>query len=207
MSYMALEYKLREEKTKMTLERKIEGKGWFKGYDINKAVAYALKYALEINPKFGNYEKWGGDCTNYVSQCLYAGDIPFDFEGIDARYHWYWYSESKRTPSWTAANSLRFYMENNNTNSMGELSLGLKAVPIAWAQLLRGDVVQLIEEDHAYHSIIVTDYVVREGQVVDYLVSQHSGYDADDEGRQKNYPLSQKVGEKIYWSILGYIIR
>lgn len=203
---MTLEYKLKEEKVKMNLERKIEGIGQFKGYNVNKAVAYALKYALEINPKFGNYEKWGGDCTNYVSQCLHAGEIPFDFEGMDSRYHWYWYSESKRTPSWTAANSLKFYIENNHTNSGGELSLGLKAVPISAVQLLRGDLVQLIgEKDHAYHSIIVTDYVVRDGQVVDYLVSQHSGYDEDDEGRLKNYPLSQKVGTMIFWSILGYI--
>ncbi len=179
----------------------------FRGYNINEAVKYGLKYATEINPEFGNYEKWGGDCTNYVSQCLLAGGIPFDREGIDVRYKWYWYSEGERTPSWTAANSLKFYMKNNNVNQDGGLSLGLKAVLIGEEGILRGDIVQLVDgNDHAYHSMIVTGYLVQGDQVVDYLVSQHSGYDEDDEGRLRNYPLSDKQGIKIFWSVMGYVI-
>ncbi|HHX60542.1 MAG TPA: amidase domain-containing protein [Epulopiscium sp.] len=190
----------------MNINEEIKDGLYFKGYNVNKAVKYALQYALEINPKFGNYEKWGGDCTNYVSQCLYAGEIPFDWEGIDVRYHWYWHSETKRTPSWTAANSLKFYMEENGTNKRQNLDLGLRAIGTNQDQLLRGDIVQLIDhKDNAYHSMIVTDYVVQGGQVMDYLVSQHSGYDEEDEGRLKNYPLSHKRGIKVFWSIMGYV--
>lgn len=206
MTGVPLSYKIREEKMKMDINQQLRDGLIFKGYNISRAVNYALKYALEINPRFGNYEKWGGDCTNYVSQCLYAGDIPFDNEGIDVRYKWYWYSESKRTPSWTAADSLKFYMGNNNANKEGAINLGLKASLITQDQLLRGDVVQLIDDKGwAYHSMIVTGYLVKEEQVVDYLVSQHSGYDEDDEGRLKNYPLSQKRGHKLFWSIIGYV--
>lgn len=208
MVSVPLGYKMQEEKIKMGINEKIKDGFRFKGYNINEAVKYALKYALEMNPRFGNYEKWGGDCTNYVSQCLYAGEIPFDFEGIDVRYQWYWYSENKRTPSWTAANSLKFYMGNNNINKNGSLNLGLKAALVTQDQLLRGDVVQLIDnKDNAYHSMIVTGYVVQGEQVVDYLISQHSGYDEDNERRLKNYPLSQKQGTKKFWSIMGYVIK
>lgn len=204
---VALAYKHQQEKIKMDINQKLKGGLVFKGYNISQATRYALKYALDINPSFGNYEKWGGDCTNYVSQCLYAGNIPFDNVGEDIRYQWYWYSESKRTPSWTAADSLKFYMENNNINEEGGTNLGLKAAPITLNQLLRGDVVQLVDDKgRAYHSMIVTGYLVKEQRVVDYLVSQHSGYDEDDEGRLKNYPLSQKRGHQIFWSIMGYVI-
>lgn len=207
MVNVPLKYKREEERKKMVIDEILKDGFRFRGYNINEAVKYALKYALEMNPKFGDYEKWGGDCTNYVSQCLYAGKIPFDTEGIDVRYHWYWYSQTQRVPSWTAANSLKFYMENNNTNVDGNLSLGLKAARITEKLLLRGDVVQLIDgNNYAYHSMIVTDYLVKDDQVIDYLVSQHSGYDEEDEGRLKNYPLSQKNGRKIFWSIMGYVI-
>lgn len=199
---LAIEYKMEQEQKKMMIKRD-EGDFVFYGYNISKAVSYALKYALDVNPKFGNYEKWGGDCTNYISQCLYAGEIPFDAEGMDVRYHWYWYSETKRTPSWTAANSLKFYMENNNSKERS--SLGLRAQPTSLYDLLRGDVIQLIGEDsQAYHSMICTGYVVQNGRVVDYLISQHSAYNIDNRRRLKNYPLSQKEGIKLFWSIEGY---
>lgn len=194
-----LAYKLEEETVKMGMNKELNWGRRFKGYQIQQAVQYALTYAIEPNPEFGNYEKWGGDCTNFVSQCLHAGDIPFDYEGIDVRYQWYWYSETTRTPSWTAANSLKFYMEHNKTDQDGNLSLGLKAAPIKLNQLLRGDVVQFVKRDgHSYHSVIVTDYVVRNGRVVDYLISQRTE-DAI------NYPLSRKKGIKIFWSMLGYV--
>lgn len=199
---LSIGYKIQQEEGKMRLQRD-QGKFIFYGYNISRAVDYALTYALEMNPKFGNYEKWGGDCTNYVSQCLYAGGIPFDEEGMDVRYKWYWYSEAMRAPSWTAADSLRFYMENNNNQN--QPSFGLRAEPTTIYNLLRGDVIQFVESDNqAYHSIICTGYIVRNGQVVDYLISQHSGYREDNSVRLKNYPLSRKKGNKIFWSIEGY---
>ncbi len=198
---LSIEYKLQQEQAKMMLEQD-EGEFVFYGYNINQAVDYALTYALEMNPKFGNYEKLGGDCTNYVSQCLYAGGVPFDEVGMDVRYHWYWYSETSRAPSWTAANSLKFYMENNNVD---ENTLGLRASPISIYNILRGDIIQLVDKSgHAYHSVICTDYLIRRGRVVDYLFSQHSGYREDNSGRLKNYRLSRQKGSKIFWSIDGY---
>lgn len=42
-------------------------------YDRARAVAYARRWALERNPAYLNFDGLGGDCTNFVSQCLYAG--------------------------------------------------------------------------------------------------------------------------------------
>ncbi len=53
-----------------------------KRYERQKAIDYARAWALGRNPVYHDYEKYGGDCTNYISQCLHAGNIPFDESGI-----------------------------------------------------------------------------------------------------------------------------
>ena len=42
-------------------------------YDRAAAVVYAHRWAFKRNPAYYDYEEIGGDCTNYASQCLYAG--------------------------------------------------------------------------------------------------------------------------------------
>ena len=42
-------------------------------YDRNKVVEYAEKWAYSINPKYYNFNLIGGDCTSFVSQCIFAG--------------------------------------------------------------------------------------------------------------------------------------
>lgn len=67
-------------------------------YDCQAAVAYAHRWAYRRNPDFYNFDKLGGDCTNFASQCLYAGsgvmnDTP--------TFGWYYYSRNSRAPAWT----------------------------------------------------------------------------------------------------------
>lgn len=42
-------------------------------YSWQNAVAYAAKYWSSYNPAYPNYNPCGGDCANFVSQCLRAG--------------------------------------------------------------------------------------------------------------------------------------
>ncbi|MFW2488296.1 hypothetical protein D2A34_08210 [Clostridium chromiireducens] len=42
-------------------------------FDIEKACAYAETYALKPNPIYKSFDGIGGDCTNFMSQILYAG--------------------------------------------------------------------------------------------------------------------------------------
>ena len=48
-------------------------------YDRKKACAYAAKWAYDFNHQ---YKKINSDCTNFVSQCLYAG-------GVKMTKYWY----------------------------------------------------------------------------------------------------------------------
>ena len=45
-----------------------------KGYNRQSAVEYARRWALGRNPAYYDFEGIGGDCTSFVSQCLYSYD-------------------------------------------------------------------------------------------------------------------------------------
>lgn len=42
-------------------------------FNIDEACTYAETYALNPNPNYKSFEGIGGDCTNFISQILYAG--------------------------------------------------------------------------------------------------------------------------------------
>ena len=42
-------------------------------YDPSKGITYAKKYCKNYNKNYINYRNQGGDCANFVSQCLIAG--------------------------------------------------------------------------------------------------------------------------------------
>ena len=46
-------------------------------YNPGEAVKYAKKYWQNYNPKYANYKNDGGDCANFVSQCMIAGGLSF----------------------------------------------------------------------------------------------------------------------------------
>ena len=42
-------------------------------YNVANAIAYADKYCINYNSSYNSYKGRGGDCANFVSQCLYNG--------------------------------------------------------------------------------------------------------------------------------------
>lgn len=68
-------------------------------YDISKAVEYANQYALERNKDYTWWGGRGGDCSNFVSQCLHAGGFPLTST---------WYKDSV---AWISQNDLRAYLK------------------------------------------------------------------------------------------------
>lgn len=72
-------------------------------YDRDAAVAYARKWALSRNPAYYDYEKLGGDCTNFASQCVLAGGGVMNHK---LNFGWYYFSASSHSPSWTGVEYL-----------------------------------------------------------------------------------------------------
>ena len=69
-------------------------------YNPSDAVSYAGKYWSSYNPDYIDYNPVGGDCANFVSQCLFAGGLKTD--GI-------WYTGSL---TWINAQKLYNYLTN-----------------------------------------------------------------------------------------------
>lgn len=67
-------------------------------YNRRAAVAYAHKWAYTRNPAFYDFSEIGGDCTNFASQCLYAGAGIMNFT---PELGWYYIDATDRSPSWT----------------------------------------------------------------------------------------------------------
>ena len=53
-------------------------------YNPKKAIAYAQKWYNRRNPSYADYSGSGGDCANFVSQCLIAGGL--SFSGCEGTY-------------------------------------------------------------------------------------------------------------------------
>jgi hypothetical protein len=73
-----------------------------------QAAWYANEYAgtnTGYNSKYQDYERWGGDCTNYVSQVL--GD---DKAGALPMSHLWHYTNGQGTKSWSETDSFYQYL-------------------------------------------------------------------------------------------------
>lgn len=68
-----------------------------------RAVAYAHRWAFSRNPEYANFDLMGGDCTNFVSQCLYAGCRVMNFT---PDVGWYYQSLNDRSAAWAGVQDL-----------------------------------------------------------------------------------------------------
>lgn len=79
-------------------------------YNREAAIAYARRWALSRNPAYYDYHTLGGDCTNFVSQCLHAGGAPMNYA---KKLGWYYSGPSRHSYSWTAVHYLYEFLTRN----------------------------------------------------------------------------------------------
>lgn len=129
-------------------------------YDRDHANAYARRWALSRNPLFPNYTGIGGDCTNFVSQCVYAGCCVMNYTPT---FGWYYLSPTDRAPAWTGVEYFCNFMTGND-------GVGPYMTETYPGGLSVGDVIQLgnTAGDY-YHTLFVTGFA---GGT--YLVAAHS---------------------------------
>ena len=102
-------------------------------YDRQKAVDYALRWAMGRNPAYYDFEKIGGDCTNFASQCLYAGSGVMNWTPVSG---WYYVSASQRSASWAGVEFLYQFLTENSGR-------GPYAILADAGSMQPGDLVQL----------------------------------------------------------------
>lgn len=120
-----------------------------KEYQRERAVSYAKKYAFGQNPIFGNFRGIGGNCTNFVSQCIYAGSCVMNYTPT---FGWYYTSLEDRSPSWTGVQ----YFYNFMTQNKG---IGPFGSETRLDELEIGDVIQLGNNENGfYHTLLVVGF-------------------------------------------------
>jgi len=165
-------------------ENVVMGKSILNEYKRDKAVEYAHKWAFKRNPAYFSFDNFGGDCTNFVSQAIFAGTGVMNYTPV---YGWYYIDSYRRTPSWTGVEFLyKFLVTNQGPGPIGERA-DIK-------DIMPGDIVQLSfnKELGFTHSMII----VETGISKDYnniLICAHT-YDRD------NYHLSS-----YNWSDIRFI--
>ena len=116
-------------------------------YYQDQAVAYANYWAYRRNPNYYSFDQIGGDCTNFVSQALYAANGVMNFTPT---YGWYYLSIDDRAPAWTGV----VYLYNFLTTNKGPGPFGYE-VPLEEVQ--PGDVIQMdLNGEEFGHTVIVT---------------------------------------------------
>ena len=118
-----------------------------KEYIRTDAINYAKKWAYSRNPKYYAFDKIGGDCTNFISQCLYAGSKTMNYTPT---FGWYYINSTQRSPSWTGVEFIYNFLTTNK-------GPGPYAIEVSQTQLKPGDIIQLGNTEKFYHSLIIVN--------------------------------------------------
>ncbi len=147
------------------------------------AVAYAREYGEEENPDYPYYAGDGGDCTNFISQCIKAG-------GIEEGYDW----NCKRRPfpwrllalinSDKAWDPTRYWTSAPDSFTFTTVLLGNRFIAIdcidevtnsiASYGIRPGDLMYFENATGIHHAAIITD--IQNGEI---KYTQHSYDDVD----------------------------
>ena len=138
-------------------------------YDRAAAVEYARKWAFLRNPAYFNFDNLGGDCTNFASQCLFAGCNVMNYT---PDVGWYYISLNNRAAAWTGveyfyrfltgnlggANTEDYFNPEPSNNLIGN-GAGPFAVEVSMSDLEIGDFVQFGRETgDFYHTPVVVGF-------------------------------------------------
>ncbi|MGM9662146.1 MAG: amidase domain-containing protein [Oscillospiraceae bacterium] len=150
-------------------------------YERRAAVRYARRWAYGRNPAFYDYETIGGDCTNFASQCLYAGGGVMNYEPT---FGWYYIDANQKSPSWTGVTYLFDFLTRQKP------STGPVGREVEMEEIRPGDLVQLSFDGVEFQHTPVVVQASEPKTLGDILVAAHS-YDALDR------PLDSYTFEKI----------
>lgn len=164
-------------------------------YSRPSAVEYAKRYALSPNPQYRYFslDNTGGDCANFLSQCLRAGGAPMIYN----REHSWWYNNNNTgnvmddtwSIPWAVAHSLYWFLRVNEANNLN----GAKGKEVPNInQLELGDLVFYSNANGSiFHSAIVTGF-----SGTTPLVSHHS-FDALNIPYNQTWPANKILLVKI----------
>lgn len=135
-------------------------------YNREEAVAYAHRWAFGRNPAYYDYEDLGGDCTNYASQCLYAGTGVMNFTPT---FGWYYINANQKAPAWTGVEFFRNFLVRSEKN------VGPFGIESQLSEMEPGDFVQLDSGKGRFSHTPIIVSIGRRPNFWNTLVAAHSG--------------------------------
>ena len=142
-------------------------------YDRISAINYAQKWALSRNPQYYNFDSVGGDCTSFVSQCLFAGSKKMNYNHVNG---WYYNNGYDKSPSWSGVEFLYKFLIKNK-------SYGPRGQELSQTKIMPGDIAQLSFDGITFeHSLFIIN--VNGPSLNNIAVATHT-YDV----------LGKKIGE------------
>lgn len=124
-------------------------------YNRNAAVAYAKKWAFSRNPAYYDFSAIGGDCTNFASQCLFAGCNVMNFT---PDIGWFYRSSFDRAAAWTGVEFFYRFLIENTAFPIGTGN-GPFAVETSLTEMEIGDFVQFGRETgDFYHTPVIVGF-------------------------------------------------
>ena len=137
-------------------------------YNRERAVEYARRWALSRNPLFLDFTGRGGDCTSFVSQCVFAGCGVMNYTPT---YGWYYISSSDRAPAWAGVEEFFNFVTAAPEFAAANRGIGPRGFDVSRAEdIAIGDVIQLSNsEGRFYHSLLISGFTDD-----DILICAHS---------------------------------
>lgn len=127
-----------------------------KEYNRERAVEYARRWALSRNPLFYDFTGGGGNCTNFVSQCLLAGSL---YMNPTETFGWYYLDVNNRAPSWTGVREFYEFMCGLGDFQLKSERWGPFCEEVGRERIEIGDVVQLADaRGRFYHTLFVSGF-------------------------------------------------
>ena len=136
-------------------------------YDRLKAKEYAKKWAYGRNPKYYNFDSIGGDCTSFISQCIYAGSNIMNYTKNTG---WYYNSINDRSPAWSGVEYLYKFLINNK-------GVGPRGNKAEIENLETGDLIQLSFDGKIFsHTLIIVN--IDNSKTLDNIYTASHTYDS-----------------------------
>ena len=115
-------------------------------YNRERAQEYARRWAFDRNPLLADFSELGGNCTIFVSQCVYAGSCRMNFTPV---FGWYYIDSDDRTASFTGVTYFYNFIVGNE-------GVGPFATETSADRMEIGDVIQLGNSERGYyHTLLV----------------------------------------------------
>ena len=149
-------------------------------YNRQNALEYAKKWAFSRNPKYYNFDPVGGDCTNFISQCIFSGSNTMNYTKNTG---WYYINGNNKSPSWTGVEFLyKFLINNKNVGPYGK--------EIKQKEIELGDIAQLSFSGQKFEHTLMIVNIENHFSLAGIKIASHT-YDS------YNKPIAEYSFQKV----------